>query len=1622
MTHSSSNTFSTAIESQLRALLWSLWAELGVSGWTRRHQEWEVDPEPTLIFTSLFGDADPRLRDEALDWSLKFGRYVSASRLKNLVRAWGLEQDERWGEFSATVNALGPVVWPAATTPLPFDPTGRTSLEDFTRPALLSLRLRARFGVGARAEIFRYFVTHPSAPLTAADVADFAQFTKRNVEKELEGLRVAGVLTATLRRNRLEHRLSDPAELLVFAGSLPRHYPRWDAIFPVLRSAWEAARRSEGQTPLLATIELRRAIEPHEREIATASLPPLPESSGPSSEDLRDWCLALITALAKADAGTLGWAARVPQAPPQRPVLGRMRIEGARSPLLVEAADLTEWAKRRDAQERLPQLIRRLILSTVEGVDRIHFPSGESVQLGGWDGELHTSVGNTFVPQGLSVWEMGVNRDVKGKAESDYRKRTDIQDGQVERSTTVFVFVTPRRWAGKQSWAREKTREGTWREVRAYDADDLETWLELSPSTHVWLSGLLGKSTAGVRGLETFWESWRTATQPELSADLVTAGRETVADALRQRLRGDPTTATIQAPSQEEVLAFIAAAYERGDSSERDGLFARTLVVEDSSAWSWASQVERPLILVPLFENPELVLAFRGAHHVLVPTGPESPAKADIQIPRIRWERAREVLVQAGEDWRRAETLAGLARNSLTSLRRQLAVSSLLRTPLWAQQQNGTELIPALLAGGWNGDVERDREVMERLAGQEHAAIERQLTHWTQSPDPPIRRTGTSWRLVSKEDAWLLLSRSLTSADLSRFRQTALELLGSLTSAPPDAGGGFAFDQQKPPSAALREGFADTIAVLGARSGDFVFPDGRTGQEHANAIVRELLSRANGETAGQLWSELSDVLPILAEAAPDEFLAQVATTLAHKEPVLLGLFRDGGDATSAQLLGGPTPHTGLLWALENLAWSSEYLGPAALALARLARMDPGGRLSNRPSNSLRAIFLPWLPQTAASLAVRLEVLDLLRREEPDVAWKLLLTLAPTIHDASSYTHAPRWRDWRPPSAGSLPPDLAEAHTEIARRLVEDVGTSGGRWLALIPLVASSRDDGFRTQLICAIERLQNVQLTPADQLRVWAALRSEISQHQRFPDAAWRMEPSETDRLTTVYARLAPEDPVERHAWLFEASPPLVCEGEPSWAVPADVMQGEEADSTQFRALSEKWQRFEDAVDAEQQQAVQELLASGGLPLVLELARASKEPHLVGRALGRSELGQSDVLLPIWDLFDDQDPRVVRVAQGYLSERAQVEGIEWAEQTWRERAHGWTSLGRARFLTTLPNEPHTWDLAADFGEETEKAYWTAIAPYGVDDVNNAMRAASNYLRFGHPIHAIVMLGGQLGTARVPTSAISEMSELAVAALELALRDPADLKLLGASRAYELGNLFAYLATDAVVDQSRVAKLEWSYLPILEALRRPPRLLHKELARNPSFFVQILSLVYRGDDEEPSSATDKQKSMAQQGFDLLHSWRDGIPGQKSDGSIDTHELDTWVDEARRRLREAHRTAIGDEQIGQILSRSPTGDDDVWPARPVREVIERVATEPLDSGIVVGRLNSRGVTRRGLTDGGDQERALVSQYLGWAHALASRWPRTASVVRKIAESYAAQARREDVRSTLREDSWR
>ena len=176
----------------------------------------------------------------------------------------------------------------------------------------------------------------------------------------------------------------------------------------------------------------------------------------------------------------------------------------------IDSTDLKQWAPRRDCQENLTILARRLIRATTTKIDKILFPSGENILLSGWDGILESSESTEYIPQGLSLWEFGSNKDKKSKANLDYEKRIKDPLGY-DLSSATFIFVTPYTWPDKEEWCKEKLKEKNWKDIKIFDGEILEEWLEIAPTVSAWLGKLIGKyPTGGVQPTEHFWDEWST--------------------------------------------------------------------------------------------------------------------------------------------------------------------------------------------------------------------------------------------------------------------------------------------------------------------------------------------------------------------------------------------------------------------------------------------------------------------------------------------------------------------------------------------------------------------------------------------------------------------------------------------------------------------------------------------------------------------------------------------------------------------------------------------------------------------------------------------------------------------------------------------------------------------------------------------------------------------------------------------------------------------------------------------------------------------------------------------------------------------------------------------------------
>ncbi|SOC46595.1 hypothetical protein SAMN05660748_0330 [Blastococcus aggregatus] len=1267
----------------------------------------------------------------------------------------------------------------------------------------------------------------------------------------------------------------------------------------------------------------------------------------------------------------------------------------------LTGTDLNQWSGRRSAQGELPAVVRQLIMATAQPA-RIVFPADEGIARPGLDGIL-TVTGDVgpFVPSGKSVWEASTNANPKGKASDDYNKRTS-QTPADARTTKTFVFVTSRSWPDAASWVEEVTelRDG-WKQIRVIEAEDLATWLSTCPGVHEWLAEHLYRPT-GLVSLERWFTRWSSLTAPETPAALLLAGRRDDAVALLNDLDGQPTAIERCAASVEEVVAFLAAtltlgpgpdpealredagaappvdevdAFEDFEGSaitlnraheryELEAVLARTVVIENEDAWRRWSLHEQPQLLVPLFYPDSVQEAVGAGHHVVLPRVARDGNEPDLLTP-LGIDAARTAWTNAGVDFRLADEFAGASRRNLRSLRRRIARHRRHRVPEWASGPSASLLATLLLAGGWNTNAEGDLDVVLALTERRTwRSLARDLTPLTSGDDPPLSELDKQWTFVDIVDAWDAIGGNLAAEDLELFMQQAVPVLTEIDPALHLVGKeriAFSIDPDRPRrrySGTLREGVAATLAALGSIAGDRRIGGELTGSTVASRVVRDLLDDADANR----WLTLSGRLPLLAEAAPDVFLDAVEKSLRQPGPAVMALFNETDDGFGQQR----SHHSPLLWALETLAFSPAHVARVTTVLARLTDLDPGGRLMNRPLDSLVAILHLRIPQGAIDATNRLPVIDSVRRTSQAVAVRMMSKLVKASTAGMILRSGPRYREWPTPRHHSTYPEMVDAVDGITERLLQDTADGGdaSRWTTLADLIGRITPQG-RAKVVNALT--QNWEaIDSAVRAEITKTVHQIADRHRRFPEAAWSMDAdgiAELDAFLDAHGAV-----VEQNSTLFSW-----------WPKEVDMATEEGRQELQRRRV----------------EAVTELLGEG-VDAISRLAHDVEHPRSVGNAVAHATTDLDETVLAF---LDSEDPKIREVAYGLIWVRAQSR--DWLDETVRKRPNQ-----AGRLLLILDATDDVLDLVDTFTEDQRQLYWSQVDP--VCGARAAVeRFTEGLIAADRPFSAIDAVG--LRQDEPPSS------ELVLKTLSAPLtRRTAESPQVLTSAEYIIGRLLDQLE-EAGVGTDDLTTLEWFYLPLL-ANERLPRALHQRLADDPEFFAEVVSHMYQPDpptDEEVAAGDvpEDEYQFSDACWQLMQDWREPLPGARYGGSPDPDLMHAWVRRVREELAERNRTGIASLAIGDALAGRTTDEDGVWPSLAVRTVLEREQDSRLEEQLAIARMNQRGVTVRGVYDGGRQERKLAEKYRTWADRVRDQWPRTGMLLDLIVKSCEADARRQD-----------
>ena len=1252
--------------------------------------------------------------------------------------------------------------------------------------------------------------------------------------------------------------------------------------------------------------------------------------------------------------------------------------------LTIKARQIQDWAENTiEARHLLPVLLRKLVHSTGHELRKVDFPGYDNAERKGCDGVVEAAAATPWVPEGKSCWEFGTNQRPSSKAESDYIPRLKTVPSS-ERAERTFVFVTPRNWPGKTEWAKSKQTAGDWKAVRALDASDLEQWLEESIPAQMWLAEQLAIPVNGLETLDRCWQRWEEASEPKMRSSIFEPSLIAYRDTLKKWLESPSERPFIvAADSKDEALAFLACLFQDDTIESKWGDLAAVFKsAETLRTLAASSSPFIPIVCTDEAER-ELVTAYRRLHCIIVRPRNAIDSKPDIALDLLNFDTFEKALAEMGIKGDNTKRLARESGCSPTILRRRLSKIPAIRTPQWAgDSEIARELIPMTLIGAWHTKSGADCEAVAFLSGRPYQKTEESIARLLQFDDCPVWSVGQYRGVASKIDALFAIKGQITEKDLTDFLLLAEYVLSESDPAldlPEDqrwAAG--LYGKVRDHSAALREGICETLVILSVH-GNNLFHDrpGIDVEGHISYLIRRLLAPL---TLDKLLSQSND-LPNYAEAAPDVFLSLLEEDLQQPQPVVLGLLKP----TDSGPFASPT-RSELLWALECLAW--KHIGRVSLILAHMSGTVIEDNWVNKPISSLQAIYRSWMPQTAASLEERIQALETLIKRFPDIGWQICIEQLDSGLRSGDYSYRPRWRN---DASGAGQPVTRKEMAEFTRK-------------ALDLVLAWSKHD--QKTLGDLVERVR--EMPEQDQVKVWDLIDtwadSQADEKAKADLGEWirrfaftrfgrlrGLNDATKDRARIAAEKLQPRDSIVRHAWLFAQH----------WVEPStDETEDENFD---YEKHGERTQKLRTV-------AIQEIWVERGFDGVTGLLSHSNAPDIVGSSLGVSITDanvRADFLQQCLSITGDMERKVDLCIHGFLmsvndGERGAILSAV-AECMDTDRI--------VRLLRQAPFGQDTWRLLDRYDKKIRDCYWKEVIPYWnrhseaeLNEIVDRLLEAKRPRAAFHVVH--------LDWRRIETSRLKRLL-FDVATVDA---EPAEWDRLDD---YHISEALDSLDGRTGVSSDEMAQLEFMFLTALDHSKHGIPNLERQIAESPASFAQALALAFRRNDggqDPPEWRIEDPKrraGLASAAYRLLG--RIGhIPGTESDGKINAEKLLAWVIEVRRLCAEHGRADVGDQKIGELLSKSPAEENGQWPCLPVCEAMERVASQQIGIGFNIGVRNGRGAHWR--DEGGKQERELAATYRGWAELRAFDYPYVRNVLKSIADDYDREAERWDTEAKI------
>ena len=862
--------------------------------------------------------------------------------------------------------------------------------------------------------------------------------------------------------------------------------------------------------------------------------------------------------------------------------------------------------------------------------------------------------------------------------------------------------------------------------------------------------------------------------------------------------------------------------------------------------------------------------------------------------------------------------------------------------------------VPVLsIIGSWKEDNPFDRCIIENISGSTYEEFEMKARSMLSQSSEYLSLSNGIWKVLHKEKLFEQCAALFFDDTIERLFLNAKEIYKQTNKSLKKEDRFFISSSETyENSLEIRSSLSDSMCLIKYAADKLV----NCNTNKIDSLIYSLIREIFHDCTWIRWASLKDCIQNLAELGPNAFLQELEWNIIHNPTEILMLFpKQGAD------IFGQNNISELLWALEVLSWSPDYLVSSVRCLGLLEALPyEKTNWANTPINSIVSILLPWHPQTIANSEKQKNAITGLKRDNPEVFWRTILKLLPDRTTTTTGNPKPRFLQISiPEEIQVLTTDLIAQYKTNMSLAVEFAGSDGDKLSELTEEIRYM-DTTILTEFLDHIETI-DYSGDEEKAFRVWLSLCEQFSKKELKKAPSIQLS---ADRIERLIKAIEPRDIRIKYRELYLRK--------------------------HHRFESENYFEYKERMERSKTEAILEIYKEYSFDDVYAFSIAVNDMYDVGFKLGAVSSSEMMSLI-IRTFYEERIERRFFAAclNGYFQNANPKELLSVL--------NGYDEHFVSDVLSMIP---FSAKLLTEIEEllANDVVYWEkATMAYGYRDAESTLLqlVLAKLTECKRYVTAVNTIGNSDFSSSINAGDLCDLLILA-----------GTKESIGEEKidSYAAQRIIEWLQKCDEIGTEQLSEIEFLYLPILDASSEiEPKALRIRLGNDADYFCNMIELFYKK-HSDMDSTKELSKGLSDRLFRILFQFS-VVPGMDSDGHFDSEQFKKWFDTVKEWSINNDRYAVTMHTVGSGLSYSNPGGRSLPPEAIISE-LNKPENDELRRGYRIGMSNQRGV--HVIDPQGTPEFELSDRFTEIANqAEAMGYSRYSEVLQALSDQYKMEA---------------